>query len=202
MHCWQPACVSACPVGALKKTDEGPVVYNEDRCIGCRYCMVACPFDVPTFTWDRGLLEGAVIRKCSFCVDRLGSGLEPACAKTCPPGALTFGERDELIAEAQARIADRARQVHTTTSTARRRRAARRSSTSLTSRSKTWACPRWATSPSRQRQRADHGKATPTVALGMLVGLWLASSWVVRRRNQMMSKKRLRHEWRPGRRSS
>ena len=104
MHCLEPACVSACPVGALHKTDEGPVHYDDDRCIGCRYCMLACPFDVPTFTWDKGLMEGAVIRKCNFCVDRLGSGLEPACAKTCPPGALVFGERDELIAEAHARI--------------------------------------------------------------------------------------------------
>ena len=58
MHCEHPACVSACPVGALKKHDDGPVLWNEDKCIGCRYCMVACPFDVPTFTWDEGLFGG------------------------------------------------------------------------------------------------------------------------------------------------
>jgi formate dehydrogenase iron-sulfur subunit len=104
MHCLDPACVSACPVGALYKTDEGPVLYHDDRCIGCRYCMLACPFEVPTFQWDKNPFEGPEIKKCTFCVDRLGAGMQPACVHTCPTEALMFGERDELIAEAEARI--------------------------------------------------------------------------------------------------
>jgi formate dehydrogenase iron-sulfur subunit len=101
MHCVDPACVSACPVGALQKTPEGPVVYDCTRCIGCRYCMVACPFGVPKFEWEEALPR---IRKCTFCADRQAEGLEPACAAACPTGALVFGDRDALIAEAEARI--------------------------------------------------------------------------------------------------
>jgi formate dehydrogenase iron-sulfur subunit len=102
MHCKIPACVNACLVGALTKTAEGPVVYDEGKCIGCRYCMVACPFGVPAFEWEEPL---PWIRKCTFCVDRLKDGLEPACVAACPAGALKFGNREELIAEARERIA-------------------------------------------------------------------------------------------------
>lgn len=101
MHCLNPACVSACPVGALQKTEQGAVVYDPSRCIGCRYCMVACPFGVPKFEWDRPL---PLIQKCTFCADRQEAGSRPACAEACPTGALLFGERDALIAEAEARI--------------------------------------------------------------------------------------------------
>jgi formate dehydrogenase iron-sulfur subunit len=101
MHCQQPACAAACIVGALRKTPEGPVVYDAYKCIGCRYCTIACPFGVPTFEWDTPL---PYIRKCTMCVDRLAAGMEPACAKACPTGAITFGERDELLQEARTRI--------------------------------------------------------------------------------------------------
>jgi formate dehydrogenase iron-sulfur subunit len=101
MHCVNPACVSACPVGALQKLDNGAVTYDCKRCIGCRYCMVACPFGIPKFEWDQPLPR---IRKCTMCADRQEIGLEPACAAACPTGALMFGDRDELIAEAEARI--------------------------------------------------------------------------------------------------
>ena len=101
MHCQDPACVSACPVGALQKMDNGAVVYDCSRCIGCRYCMGACPFGVPKFEWAEALPR---IRKCTFCVDRQKTGMEPACAAACPTGALMFGDRDALIAEAEARI--------------------------------------------------------------------------------------------------
>ena len=101
MHCLHPACVSACPVGALHQTEEGAVVYDPDRCIGCRYCMVVCPFGVPKLEWEKPL---PFIRKCTFCVDRLEAGMEPACAKACPTGAIAFGERDSLIVEAEARV--------------------------------------------------------------------------------------------------
>ena len=101
MHCLHPACVSACPVSALHQTEQGAVVYDSARCIGCRYCMVACPFGVPKFEWEKSL---PYIRKCTFCIDRLEDGLEPACAAACPVGALVFGKRESLIAEAENRI--------------------------------------------------------------------------------------------------
>jgi len=101
MHCLHPACVSACPVGALQQTEDGAVVYRGERCIGCRYCQVACPFGIPKFEWDKSF---PYIEKCDFCEDRLGEGLPPACADVCPTGAITFGDRDSLIAEARKRI--------------------------------------------------------------------------------------------------
>jgi formate dehydrogenase iron-sulfur subunit len=104
MHCEHPGCAAACPVGALRKSTEGPVVYDDHKCLGCRYCMVACPFGVPAYEWDRPV---PFVRKCTFCVDRVGDGVQPACVKACPTGALQFGGRDELLAEARQRIAAR-----------------------------------------------------------------------------------------------
>ncbi|MBN1955064.1 MAG: 4Fe-4S dicluster domain-containing protein [Anaerolineae bacterium] len=101
MHCLHPACASACPVGAFHQTEQGAVVYDPARCIGCRYCMVVCPFGVPKLEWEEPL---PFVRKCRFCVDRLEAGLEPACAKACPTDAIVFGNRDDLIAEAEERI--------------------------------------------------------------------------------------------------
>ncbi len=102
MHCEHPACVSACTVGALQKTSDGPVIYDDKKCIGCRYCQYACPFDVPKFEWEKSL---GLIVKCDMCVDRQAQGMEPSCAKACPTGAITFGERDDLIADAKTRMA-------------------------------------------------------------------------------------------------
>ena len=102
MHCNTPACANACIVSALIKTAEGPVVYHEERCIGCRYCMVACPFGIPTYEWEDTM---PWVRKCTFCADRQSQGLIPACVNACPAGALKFGKRTELIAEARERIA-------------------------------------------------------------------------------------------------
>lgn len=104
MHCEHPDCMSACPVGAYTKRADGPVIYNPDRCIGCRYCMNACPFGVPHFDYDKGLIDGAFIDKCTMCPQRIDNGQEPACVATCPTDALEFGERDELLARAHARI--------------------------------------------------------------------------------------------------
>ena len=101
MHCEEPACAAACIVGALRKTAEGPVVYDDYKCIGCRYCTLACPFGVPTFDWDKAV---PYIHKCEMCADRQAAGMVPACAKACPTGAIAFGERDELLQEARARI--------------------------------------------------------------------------------------------------
>jgi len=107
MHCLEPACASACPVGAWTKRDDGPVVYDSARCIGCRYCMNACPFGVPHFDWNRGVLEQPLISKCSMCAHRLDLGEQPACVQTCLTDALRFGPRDEILAEAKRRIAAR-----------------------------------------------------------------------------------------------
>ncbi len=101
MHCVEPACASACPAKALEKTAAGPVVYHQERCLGCRYCMVACPFGVPQFEYESA---APYIRKCSFCADRQQAGKLPACADTCPSGALQFGDRAALLEEARTRI--------------------------------------------------------------------------------------------------
>ncbi len=102
MHCVDPACVSGCPVHALRKEPTGAVSYDPDRCIGCRYCMYTCPFHVPRFTWDERI---PVIAKCTLCNDRLTQGLGgPACAERCPTGALVWGKRGDLRKEAHRRI--------------------------------------------------------------------------------------------------
>jgi len=103
MNCQDPACASVCPVGALRKTAAGPVLYQESRCMGCRYCMVACPFGVPKYEWGK---LAPRVRKCTMCADRVQAGKPTACAEICPTGATKFGEREELIAEAQQRLRD------------------------------------------------------------------------------------------------
>lgn len=102
MHCLDPACVSVCPVAALHKTARGSVVYDASRCMGCRYCMVACPFNVPRYEWHEGLTPR--VGKCDFCDDRVATGLAPACVAACPTGTLKFGKRADVIREARARL--------------------------------------------------------------------------------------------------
>jgi formate dehydrogenase iron-sulfur subunit len=101
MHCNQPACASACLVKAFEKTPEGPVIYNKDRCMGCRYCMIACPFDVPKFQYDSPF---PYVWKCTFCHARQKQGKEPACAEACPEGATLFGKKRDLLEIARSRI--------------------------------------------------------------------------------------------------
>jgi formate dehydrogenase iron-sulfur subunit len=121
MHCLNAACVSACPAAAMHKdaplaplpwpgrarvparAGEGPVIYRASRCLGCRYCQAACPFGVPRFNWDNGV--NPVISKCWLCYDRLQADQKPACVEACPAGALRFGRREELLAQAHAQIA-------------------------------------------------------------------------------------------------
>ena len=126
LHCLEPACVSACPTTALQRQPDGPVSYEASECIGCRYCMLACPWDVPTADWNT---RAPKISKCTHCADRIpqpvpvsfngqaASAYEsqrftdtiaiPACVKACPADALRYGTRDEMLALAHKRIADR-----------------------------------------------------------------------------------------------
>jgi Fe-S-cluster-containing dehydrogenase component len=102
MHCVDPACVSACIVGALKKDPSGPVNYEADKCIGCRYCMVACPFQIPAYEYSEPLTPR--VMKCTFCVERLRDGKAPACATGCPEEAILYGRRSDLLKIAHGRI--------------------------------------------------------------------------------------------------
>ena len=103
MHCVKPSCASVCPVGALAKTPEGPVTYDASKCLGCRYCMVACPFGAPRYEWSRVV---PAVRKCDMCVGRAAKGQLPACVEACPAEATVAGTREELLAEAHRRIAE------------------------------------------------------------------------------------------------
>ena len=102
MHCDEPACVSACIVGAFSKQKNGAVIWDTDICIGCRYCMVACPFQIPTFEYGKAIQPN--INKCDFCYERTKDGLLPACVEICPVEALTYGKRRDLIEVADKRI--------------------------------------------------------------------------------------------------
>jgi Fe-S-cluster-containing dehydrogenase component len=103
MHCVQPACAAACLTRAMYKTQDGPVIWRESKCMGCRFCMVSCPFDMPKFEYDSAVPR---IAKCRLCQDRLAEGGRPACVENCPAEALAFGRRSEMIAEARKRIVE------------------------------------------------------------------------------------------------
>jgi formate dehydrogenase iron-sulfur subunit len=103
MHCDEPACASACFVKALKKTQEGPVIYDASVCVGCRYCMVACPFDIPAYEYHSALHPR--VRKCTMCyATRTSKGEKPACVAACPKEVMTFGKRSDLVKLAYEKI--------------------------------------------------------------------------------------------------
>lgn len=101
MHCNDPACASVCPVKAFEKTPNGPVIYHSKKCIGCRYCIQACPFAVPTYEWKS---TKPLVKKCTMCAERQKKGKITACAEACPTEATIFGDRNELLKEARRRI--------------------------------------------------------------------------------------------------
>jgi Fe-S-cluster-containing dehydrogenase component len=103
MHCQDPACASACIVGALSKQENGAVAYDVSKCIGCRYCMVACPFEIPAYEYHDPITPR--VMKCTFCFDRISKeGGLPGCAEICPVEAITFGRRAILLEVAKKRI--------------------------------------------------------------------------------------------------
>jgi len=101
-HCLEPACASVCFVRAFTKTKTGAVVYDASVCVGCRYCMIACPFEIPTYEYDKALSPR--IMKCTMCHSRIVKGKLPGCVEACPNEALTFGKRNDLINIARERI--------------------------------------------------------------------------------------------------
>jgi formate dehydrogenase beta subunit len=102
MHCVDPGCVTACMLGAMQKDKvTGIVTWEGNTCIGCRYCQQACPFNVAKFEWDQKFPK---IVKCELCKDRLAKGQQPACVEVCPRGAITYGQRADLLDEAHKRI--------------------------------------------------------------------------------------------------
>jgi formate dehydrogenase beta subunit len=101
MHCYQAACAAGCPTEALKKTTKGPVTWNGKKCIGCRYCMVSCPFEMPKFEYNEW---NPKIQKCTMCFERLEAGQKPACVKACPTDTLMFGTRVKNLEVARHRV--------------------------------------------------------------------------------------------------
>lgn len=101
MHCWQPACAAACLTIAMEKRKEGPVIWFGDKCMGCRYCMVSCPFEMPKFEYHSW---NPKIQKCTMCYDRIQKGKKPACVEACPTNALIFGTKRKLMEIARHRI--------------------------------------------------------------------------------------------------
>ena len=100
-HCNSPACASACLTKAMVKTDEGPVIWREEKCMGCRSCMISCPFDVPKFEYHS---SNPKIQKCRMCFELLQEGQKPECVENCPAEAMLFGKRRDLLEIARARI--------------------------------------------------------------------------------------------------
>ena len=103
MHCVDPACVGACMIGALQKREKGIVTYKQEYCSGCRYCQVACPFEIPKFEWAA---KAPLMVKCELCNHRLAEGKLPGCVEVCPRKAVIYGTREALLADAKKRIAD------------------------------------------------------------------------------------------------
>src|SRR4249920_2392726 len=102
MHCADPGCLKACPSpGAIVQYSNGIVDFHEENCIGCGYCVTGCPFNVPRIS-----KKDSKAYKCTLCSDRVAVGLEPACIKTCPTGALVFGSKDDMKHHAEERVED------------------------------------------------------------------------------------------------
>ncbi|WP_027405660.1 4Fe-4S dicluster domain-containing protein [Anaerovibrio sp. RM50] len=110
LHCKEPACASACFSKAIQKDEKtGAVVYYPDLCVGCRYCLVACPYSIPKYQWNEQFPQ---VSKCQMCDSRLQKGDAPACVSACTTGALMSGDRDELIKRAHEIINSDSRYIN------------------------------------------------------------------------------------------
>lgn len=98
-HCSEPACMAVCTGSAISQLPDGTVMLDKTKCVGCKYCMAACPFGTPKFRDSLGVAD-----KCTLCFDRVAMGRKPACVQTCPAGAMTFGPRDEMVAAGKKRV--------------------------------------------------------------------------------------------------
>ena len=105
MHCMEPACASSCFVRAFAKRHDGAVTYDAKMCVGCRYCMMACPFNIPAYEYH--IASDPLVTKCTFCEHRLEKDEEPACVEICPTRAMEFGTRQEMLREARRRIVEK-----------------------------------------------------------------------------------------------
>ena len=102
MHCANPGCLKACPApGAVVQYSNGIVDFHEENCIGCGYCITGCPFNIPRLSQ-----KDSKVYKCTLCSDRVAVGLEPACVKTCPTGAIVFGTKEDMLRHAEERVVD------------------------------------------------------------------------------------------------
>lgn len=181
MHCLEPNCAAACLVGAIEKTADGPVVYDADKCIGCRYCMLACPFHIPRYEWE---CTEPLMKKCDMCADRIGKGDAPVCVAACTYGALEFDERDALIEKARGLVSDHSGRYldHVWGET-------EWGGTSLIYISSVplddvgWPSPEAIEPISRLTDPLIH--ATPAVGLGVLLGSWGLGA-IIARRNKLM----------------
>lgn len=185
MHCQEPNCVAACLVGAIRKSETGAVVYDADKCIGCRYCMLACSFHVPRYEWDT---TSPLMRKCSLCAERTLHGAKPACVDACPSEALTFGRREELVARAHRQIA-----AHSKRYLPRVWGEAELGGTSILYISDIdltrlgWPAVEGAAPISDLTDPLIH--ATPIIGLSVLAGSWSLST-IIKRRNKIAAQKR------------
>ena len=109
MHCLDPSCLSVCFSHSFIQTPEGAVQYNPELCVGCRYCMIACPFDIPKYEWEKIMPS---VMKCQFCSTKLGRQESPACVSVCPTDALMYGTREEILSMARERIASDSKYIN------------------------------------------------------------------------------------------
>jgi len=183
MHCLEPSCVSACLVGSLEKTPSGAVVYDGDKCIGCRYCMLACPFHVPRYEWDTTTPK---VKKCHLCHERLGTDGQPACVEACPNQALAFGDREQLLAKARGLLRD-----HPDRYIQKIWGESEWGGTSLLSVSDVDLTPAgWSVQKASAIPDITGPLIEKTPWIGLTVGASLLGlSWIIRRRNEMMALK-------------